>query len=62
MHENFLLLTPGIRSEEANKDDQKRISTANSAVNKGANFIVIGREITSHNDPKGKIKQILETV
>jgi orotidine-5'-phosphate decarboxylase len=62
MHENFLLVTPGIRSEEANKDDQKRISTASSAINKGANFIVIGREITSHNDPKGKIKQILETV
>jgi len=62
MHENFLLVTPGIRSEEAIKDDQKRISTATSAVNKGANFIVIGREITSHNDPKGKIKQILETV
>ena len=62
MHENFLLVTPGIRSEEANKDDQKRISTAASAINKGANFIVIGREITSHNDPKGKIKKILETV
>ena len=62
MPENFLLVTPGIRSEEANKDDQKRISTAASAINKGANFVVIGREIATHNDPKEKIQQILETV
>ena len=62
MHKNFLLVTPGIRSEEVYKDDQKRISTASSAVNNGANFVVIGREITMHNDPKEKIKQILQTV
>ena len=62
MHKNFLLVTPGIRSEEVNKDDQKRISTAASAISKGANFVVIGREITSHKDPKEKIQQILETV
>lgn len=59
---NFLLVTPGIRSLKLEKDDQKRTATITEAINNGADYIVIGREITKETDPGAKIKQILETV
>ena len=62
LDEDFLLVTPGIRSNEAGKDDQKRVSSASEAINSGANYVVIGREITSDINPEKKIRQILETV
>ena len=62
LDEDFLLITPGIRSSELEKDDQKRISTASEAIRNGADYIVIGREISNEIDPSEKIRQILETV
>ena len=62
LEEDFLLVTPGIRSGEIEKDDQKRISTASEAISNGADYIVIGREISNEIDPSKKIRQILETV
>jgi len=62
LNEDFLLVTPGIRSSEIEKDDQKRISTASEAISNGADYIVIGREISNEIDPSKKIRQILETV
>ena len=62
LEEDFLLVTPGIRSSELEKDDQKRISTASEAISNGADYIVIGREISNEIDPSKKIRQILETV
>ena len=62
LDEDFLLVTPGIRSSELEKDDQKRISTASEAISNGADYIVIGREISNEIDPSKKIRQILETV
>jgi orotidine-5'-phosphate decarboxylase len=60
--DDFLLVTPGIRSNEMNKGDQKRTSSVELALQNGANYVVIGREITLDADPKGKLRQILETV
>ena len=62
LDENFLLVTPGIRSSGQESDDQKRISTASEAISNGADYIVIGREISNEIDPGKKIRQILETV
>ena len=62
LNKDFLLVTPGIRSSELEKDDQKRISTASEAIRNGADYIVIGREISNEIDPSKKIRQILETV
>ena len=62
LNKDFLLVTPGIRSSELEKDDQKRISTASEAISKGADYIVIGREIIDEVDPSKKIRQILESV
>ena len=62
LDKDFLLVTPGIRSSGLEKDDQKRISTASEALSNGANYIVIGREISNEIDPSKKISQILEPV
>ena len=62
LNDDFLLVTPGIRSSEIEKDDQKRISTASEAISNGADYIVIGREISNEIDPSKKIRQILEMV
>ena len=62
LEEDFLLVTPGIRSSGQESDDQKRISTASEAISNGADYIVIGREISNEIDPSKKIRQILETV
>ena len=62
LEEDFLLVTPGIRSSRQESDDQKRISTASEAISNGADYIVIGREISNEIDPSKKIRQILETV
>ena len=62
LDKNFLLVTPGIRSQSVEKHDQKRTSSVTEAIQKGANYVVVGREITTDIDPNKKIKKILETV
>ena len=51
------VIVPGIRNNEDNSHDQKRILSAKEAVDLGANIIVIGRPITSADSPAdaGKI-------
>ena len=60
LDKDFLLVSPGIRSIKLKKDDQVRTSTATEAVNSGANYIVIGREVTDDKNPSKKIHQILK--
>ena len=62
LDKDFLLVTPGIRSSQLEKDDQKRISTASEAISHGADYIVIGREISNEIDPSKKVRRILKTV
>ncbi|MEM7554824.1 MAG: orotidine-5'-phosphate decarboxylase [Cyanobacteria bacterium P01_A01_bin.84] len=45
--DDFLLVCPGIRPNWADKGDQKRTYTPIQALNAGANYLVIGRPITS---------------
>jgi len=60
--EDFLLVTPGIRARDVEHHDQKRTSTVTEAIGKGADYVVIGREITNDVDPNKEIKKILETI
>ena len=60
--EDFILVTPGIRSIASPKDDQKRTTTPITALKNGANYIVLGRDITLGKDPQGSVKQILENI
>lgn len=48
---DFIIVTPGIRSNDSVKDDQKRIATISQAVKAGSDFLVIGRPILKARDP-----------
>lgn len=49
--EGFLTVTPGIRFSPGENDDQVRFTTPLAAKNLGADYIVVGRPITSSADP-----------
>ena len=55
---NLILVTPGIRPAGGEINDQKRILTPAQAIKDGANFLVIGRPITSVDDPKEALNNI----
>lgn len=52
---DFLIVTPGIRptssSQGSTNEDQKRVATPASALRSGADYLVVGRPITSAPDP-----------
>jgi orotidine-5'-phosphate decarboxylase len=51
--ENFpklLKITPGVKLLDR-QDDQKRVSFVHDALNEGAHFVVIGRELINAKDP-----------
>ncbi|MDZ4797299.1 MAG: orotidine-5'-phosphate decarboxylase [Bryobacteraceae bacterium] len=55
-----VLVTPGVRSAGADAGDQKRVSTPAQAVADGANYLVIGRQVTRAADPRAEVLRILE--
>jgi|WetSurMetagenome_2_1015567.scaffolds.fasta_scaffold90694_2 orotidine-5'-phosphate decarboxylase len=57
---SLLLVTPGIRPAWAAAQDQKRIMTPAEAVEKGADYLVIGRPITGDPSPAGAFLRILD--
>lgn len=59
---DFLIVTPGIRPSWSNMDDQKRASTPQEALKRGASYLVIGRAITSQPDPLGTLKRIEDEI
>ncbi|TCB33028.1 orotidine-5'-phosphate decarboxylase [Acinetobacter sp. ANC 4910] len=60
--QDFALVTPGIRPEGANADDQKRIVTPKQAMLDGSTHLVIGRPITKSENPCQTLKDILATL
>ena len=59
---DFTLVTPGIRLESDNRDDQARVVTPRDAVRLGANYLVIGRPITGSPDPAATLQSINESL
>mgnify|MGYP001262821647 FL=1 len=58
---SLLSITPGIRLHDSN-DDQKRVMTPRQAIDLGADYIVIGRPITSSHDVKDSLNKIYESI
>ncbi len=56
---DFLIVTPGVRPEASQKEDQKRVATPKEAIGAGADYIVIGRPITKAKDPVKTLQNIL---
>ena len=58
----FLTVVPGIRPEQADAHDQKRIATPRAARAAGADILVIGRAITGALDPAQAAATILASL
>ena len=60
--DDFVIVTPGIRPQWAQKGDQKRTATPKEAIKLGANYIVVGRPIIEAEDPKTAAEKILKEI
>lgn len=56
--DDFITITPGIRMEDDEKEDQVRITTPKRAKELGSTFIVVGRSIIKEKDPYKKYLKI----
>ena len=59
---NLELVIPGIRSAGVNSDDQQRFDTPTNALKAGANYLVVGRQITKAEDPVQAINLLEEEI
>jgi orotidine-5'-phosphate decarboxylase len=57
-----VLVTPGVRSAGAGKGDQKRVATPAEALANGADYLVIGRQITRAPDPSAEARGLLAEI
>lgn len=55
---DFKVLCPGIRPEWSPKDDQKRLATPATAIEEGADYLVIGRAVTSAENKREAMEKI----
>jgi orotidine-5'-phosphate decarboxylase len=60
--DEFLIVTPGIRPTWASQDDQRRITTPAEAIQRGADYIVVGRPILEATDPFKAALNILNEI
>jgi orotidine-5'-phosphate decarboxylase len=60
--DHFLALCPGIRPTGATHGDQKRVATPRSAVESGADYLVVGRPIVEAPDPLAATESILDEI
>jgi orotidine-5'-phosphate decarboxylase len=59
---NAILVTPGVRSAGSAKGDQQRVATPAAAIRDGADYLVMGRQITRAADPAGELARVLEEI
>lgn len=59
---SFVTLTPGIRLEDSNPDDQKRVATPTAAKENLSDFIVVGRPIYNSPNPKKLAEKIISSI
>jgi orotidine-5'-phosphate decarboxylase len=57
-----ILVTPGVRSAGAAAGDQKRVATPAEAIADGADYLVIGRQVSRASDPCAEIERISEEI
>ncbi len=57
--EGFMIVTPGVRPEGSDVNDQQRIATPQDALLNGASHVVVGRPITRAADPVAAAQSIL---
>jgi orotidine-5'-phosphate decarboxylase len=58
-NEKLLIATPGIRGPGDPVDDHRRSADAATAIERGADYLVVGRPIISHPDPAERARKII---
>lgn len=59
LYPQMILVTPGIRSPGVDSGDQKRTDTPQGAIESGANYLVMGRQILGYSDPASEVRRLL---
>ena len=59
---DFALVCPGVRPTWASANDQQRTLTPKAALGKGANYLVIGRQITTAADPAAAWEELMQEI
>jgi len=59
IYPNMLLVTPGVRSENIAHGDQARVATPKVATERGANYLVMGRQILRSPNPVAEVHRVL---
>jgi orotidine-5'-phosphate decarboxylase len=54
------IVVPGVRPTWAEAGDQKRTMTPREAIKAGADYLVIGRPISAHKNPREALEKILQ--
>jgi orotidine-5'-phosphate decarboxylase len=57
-----LIVTPGIRLPTDDAGDQARVATPHSAIAAGADYLVVGRPITSADDPRRAAQMFVASI
>ena len=57
--QKLTIVTPGVRPDWAAANDQQRTLTPRAAIDAGADFLVIGRPITAHTNPREAAEKII---
>ena len=60
--DDFILVTPGIRPDGSDPNDQKRVISPVAAIASGASYLVIGRPVTGADDPGQALLNIHESI
>ncbi|HKX16384.1 MAG TPA: orotidine-5'-phosphate decarboxylase [bacterium] len=58
----FLIVSPGIRPMDGDRDDQRRTDTPAAAVAAGADMLVVGRAIIRADDPRRVVEEIIRQI
>jgi orotidine-5'-phosphate decarboxylase len=56
------IVVPGIRPSWSEPGDQRRTMTPSEALEAGADYLVIGRPITAHPNPREAVEKILAEI
>jgi orotidine-5'-phosphate decarboxylase len=56
---DFLIVTPGVRPQGSDAQDQARAVTPKAAIEAGADYLVVGRPITRAPDPRAAAEAIV---